>query len=58
MSMAFNYTHEETGQTFTWVVRFADAETFEAVQSTVAKALFEEKNGVGGWAKLKVRNLI
>lgn len=38
---------------YTWLIRFKDHETFDAMQHAVTSALFESKHGRGAWGKLK-----
>lgn len=52
--MTFNFNHGESEQIFTWLIRFSNVEDFNFVQTKISQALFEEKNGYGGWEKLKV----
>ena len=63
--MVFNFRYDapvaagateeaETGQTFTWLIRFLEQGSFDRMQEGVSTALFERKWGAGSWKKLKV----
>jgi hypothetical protein len=57
--MVFNFsadtdTEEGKGsETFTWLLRLPEEDSFGKLQSKVSAALFEDKWGTGSWNKLK-----
>lgn len=67
IAMVFNFRYDapvaagsteeaETGQTFTWLIRFLEQGSFDKMQEGISTALFEGKWGAGSWKKLKVRS--
>jgi len=53
LSMVFNFSSDDNSETFTWLLRLPDENSFSALQSQVSAALFEDKWGSGSWNKLK-----
>jgi len=53
LSMVFNFSSDDNSETFTWLLRLPDENSFSSLQSQVSAALFEDKWGTGSWNKLK-----
>ncbi len=52
-AMVFNFSLEEGGEVYTWLIRFKDEDLFNKMQEGISTALFEDKWGKGAWKKLK-----
>lgn len=52
-AMVFNFSLDEGGEVYTWLIRFKEENSFNQIQEGISTALFEDKWGKGAWNKLK-----